>query len=144
MSNDDPKAWLSALPLEPTVLNDLIRLAESEVEPISFYSLAEMREESQQAIWLTPSEHGLLIFGGAGNGDAWALDLQASGAVVLLSHDRIWAQSTALEDGDFDDDELPPSPRDEMHVVAPSLTAALELAAQGDLPEDYWLATHPS
>lgn len=76
-------------------------------------------------LWQHPTQHGLIVFGAAPNGDAWAIDLRRGERVVLLSHDLIWEEEVD-------------SPRKGLEPVATSLRQAFAWARSCALPIDYY------
>jgi hypothetical protein len=116
------------VPLSPKTLNLLRSHLARVVGPIEFIeTLAEMTAESRSEEWRRPADEGFWIFGRAGTGDAWAIDVKNGEQVVVLSHDLIWEQEAETV-------------RDAACEVADSLADAISLAAHNALPEDYFAA----
>ena len=108
---------------------ELLRPVEgTQLGTLVVYTKKDRARAKRDPNWKVPGAHGLVIFGCAPNGDAWAVDARAPGRlVVVLSHDLIW-------EGRVD------SPREALCEAAGSLREALDLARAGRLPIDYWEA----
>ena len=87
--------------------------------------LGEIGRNSVDDVWQRPIDHGLILFGSAPNGDAWAVDLRRGERVVVLAHDLIWG-------------EMVDSPRKGLEPVAKSLQETLAWARDCALPVDYY------
>ena len=94
-------------------------------EHLDVHSAAALVRENRDEVWKAPVENGLLIFGAAANGDAWAIDVARGERVVLLSHDRIWDQQVR-------------TPRGALEPIAGSLSETLAWAEDCALPVDYY------
>src|SRR5688572_15897198 len=87
----EPPLPPSSPPFSPATLALVKRHLGVVLGPIEVHdSLAAMVADSTGEQWHDAASEGLWIFGSAGNGDVWAIDVQEGEQVVVLSHDLVW------------------------------------------------------